>query len=288
MATEIVFNHQHLLINNCITHVITVGDPTSTKTVLFLHGWPEDWTAFKKVMRFAANDVYAVAIDLPGIGESTTPLNSGVKSVIARHIIAVIAQLGLQNVIIVGHDIGGQITYSCLKENSGEIKLGIIMSVVIPGLEPWDEVLSNPHIWHFAFHKVPALPEILITGKENTYFDFFYNTISAHPEAITAEARSHYVEAYRNPSALKTGFDWYRAFSSDAEENSKNKTQVEIPVLYLRGEKEGGNLAQYVKGIGDSGFLHTSGALIADSGHFTPEEQSAHVWNAIHLFISKY
>jgi hypothetical protein len=43
---------------------------------------------------------------------------------------------------------------------------------------PWDAVERNPHIWHFAFHAVPELPEKLVAGNERAYFDFFYDAIA--------------------------------------------------------------------------------------------------------------
>lgn len=60
----------------------------------------------------------------------------------------------------------------------------------IPGVDPWEEVKRNPFIWHFAFHAIPDLPEKLITGKERVYFDYFFNTLSAKPDSIDAEARA--------------------------------------------------------------------------------------------------
>jgi len=86
------------------------------------------------------------------------------------------------------------------------------MNVAIPGVDPWSEVKRNPHIWHFAFHAVPDLPEQLVRGKESAYFSFFFDAISASPDGVSERARQQYVQAYSRPEALHTGFEWYRAF----------------------------------------------------------------------------
>lgn len=43
---------------------------------------------------------------------------------------------------------------------------------------------KNPYIWHFVFHSLPELPELLVYGKQAAYFDYFYNEISKDPSAI--------------------------------------------------------------------------------------------------------
>jgi len=39
--------------------------------VLLLHGWPESWSAFERVMIALAPQAHVVAFDLPGVGQST-------------------------------------------------------------------------------------------------------------------------------------------------------------------------------------------------------------------------
>jgi hypothetical protein len=38
-----------------------------------------------------------------------------------------------------------------------------------------EAIISDPRIWHFSFHGVPSLPELLIRGHERAYFDFFFD-----------------------------------------------------------------------------------------------------------------
>jgi pimeloyl-ACP methyl ester carboxylesterase len=87
--------------------------------------------------------------------------------------------MGLKTLTLVGHDVGGQIVYSYLHSCPGDLHKAVIMNVAVPGVPPWFEVKRNPHIWHFAFHAVPDLPEKLVWGQQAAYFDFFYDAISA-------------------------------------------------------------------------------------------------------------
>ena len=154
------------------------------------------------------------------------------------------------------------------------------MNIVIPGVDPWSEVIRNPHIWHFAFHAIPDLPERLVANRLGPYFDYFYDALSARGDRVSPSAREKYVRAYSRPDALRTGFDWYRTFAQDERDNHPARS-IETPVLYVRGEEEQGDIGQYVGGLRSAGLRNVSGKIIAASGHFSPDEQPGEVADAI-------
>jgi pimeloyl-ACP methyl ester carboxylesterase len=196
----------------------------------------------------------------------------------------------LSNPTLVGHDVGGQIVFSYLQQYPDALRAAVILDVVIPGLKPWEDVLRNPYLWHFAFHSIPELPESVVGGKEKEYFEFFYTAIAAHPERITAQAKEEYIRSYSNRRALSTGFNWYRGFQEDAQANRlliEQKKEIRTPVLYMRGEKSGGVMTHYAEGLSDAGIRNLSTRVIPDSGHFMAEEQPELVWRAIAGFLEK-
>lgn len=279
--------HSQVKVKDANIHVIEGGSPTNP-VVLFLHGYPQSWLAFEKIMTIASQKAHVMAIDLPGIGESKVSTPHGDTATIVSYVHALIQAKGLQNITLVGHDMGGMVVYSYLTCYGDELKRAVIMDTVVPGIEPWDEVLRNPYIWHFAFHSIPDLPEKLVQGKQADYFDFFFNIISAHPEAISKEARRLYSEAYSDPVALSTGFDWYRGFAQDAKVNAefaRKGKQIQTPVLYLRGKRESGDIQQYIVGFQKAGLQKVESGIIPDSGHFAPEEQPEKVWELIASFM---
>jgi pimeloyl-ACP methyl ester carboxylesterase len=243
--------------------------------ILFLHGWPENWSCFQALLPRLSRDFNVAAIDLPGVGESCTIPPSGDKRALARTVRAVLRELGWKNANLVGHDVGGQIVYAYLKAYPGELSSAVILNVAVPGVDPWSELERHPQLWHYAFHAVRELPERLVAGREMEYFAFFYDAISAQPGAVADFARQRYAEAYRRPEALRAGFEWYRAFDQDSMDNlAVKQQQVHTPVLYLRGEAEPGySLERYLAGFRDHGLCQISGESIAGSGHFTPDEQ---------------
>ncbi len=283
-----MIEHSIIEINNGKIHIAQDGSPNSSP-LLFLHGWPENWKAYERVIELACTKYFAVAIDLPGIGESVYPNAPFLKIEIAKVIHKIVEKLKLKNLTIVGHDVGGQIAFSYLHEYPKDLKAAVIMDVVIPGLNPWEEVLRNPYIWHFAFHSIPKLPETLVNGKQKDYFEFFYNAIAAHPEKISSHTKENYIRAYSSPESLTTGFNWYRGFSEDVKYNKKLIEQhkaISTPLLYMRGDRSFGKIEQYASGFADAGLLDVTAKIVPDSGHFMVEEQPELVWEFIEDFLN--
>ncbi|HEU6450512.1 MAG TPA: alpha/beta hydrolase [Gemmatimonadaceae bacterium] len=284
-STPSPLRHRQVEVEGIEVHAVD-GGASDSPAVLFLHGWPEDWTAFERIMTPLAERAHVVAIDLPGIGGSATPPGANDKRTLARYVHGVIEVLGLRDATLVGHDVGGMITYAYLRAYPDELARAVIMNTAIPGVAPWDEVKRNPHIWHFAFHAVPELPEKLVAGREAAYFDFFYDAIAARPGAVAASAREAYVEAYSRSEALHTGFEWYRAFPRDEADNGAATGEpVLTPVLYLRGEHERGDMQEYLRGLRDAGVRDIRGAVVPGSGHFAPNERPDDVAALLRGFI---
>lgn len=275
--------HKHVEVTDTSIHVVEMGDPDAPP-VMFLHGWPECWRSWQAMMTLASRNTHAVAMDLPGVGKSSGNPTDGSKREIARLVHEVLTRMGLERVTLVGQDVGGMVAYAYLRAYD-DLARCVIMDVVIPGLEPWDEVLRNPNIWHFGLHAVPELPERLVKHRQADYFDFFYNAISADPAKITAEARAAYVEAYSSDEALTAGFNWYRAFRQDAVDNQKRQQECSTPLLYLRGDHESGEIDDYVTGLKDAGLTQVAHGIVPDAGHFTQEEAPEPTWGLIADFI---
>jgi len=284
--TKSVFKHSKVIVKEIPIHVVESGQ-TSKAAIFFIHGWPTCWLEFETVMKILFDDYHVVAIDLPGIGDSEIPLESYSKRNIAEYVHGVMNALNLSDVTLVGCDVGGQVTYAFLKSFPDRISQAVIMNVAIPGVEPWDVIKSNPYIWHFAFHSIPQLPEVLVTGNELQYFSYFFDVLAGKGKKMNEAQRKSYAEAYTHPGALKAGFDFYRCFAQDEKDNVASRDDiVSMPILYLRGEDEHTNIEVYMRGFKENGLQNIVSKVIENCGHFSAEEQPEKVASAIREFIS--
>src|SRR5258706_8121413 len=114
-TTPMFFGQRTITVSGADIHVVEGGPVDAAHTLFFLHGWPADWSSFARVMSLASDEHRVVAIDLPGIGGSTTRIGSGEKSLIARYVRGVMDALDLRAPTLVGHDAGGMVAYACLR-----------------------------------------------------------------------------------------------------------------------------------------------------------------------------
>ncbi len=266
-------------------HVVEAGD-AQADPVLFLHGWPQSWRAWQPVLHLASRRVHAIAIDLPGIGESTGGSTDGAKRAVAATVHALVEAMGLRNLTVVGHDAGAMVAYAYLRNFPDDLKAAVLIDVAVAGIPPWEQVA--PSAWHFGFHAIPSLPEQLVGGRQREYFDFFYDAFSLDPSAITDDARAAYAQAYASDTALTAGFNWYRTFPADAHHNGhpdQGRTRIDTPTLLMLSDRMAPLAPAFDQGFQAAGLTAFSHATITGAGHFLPEEARERTWQLIADFI---
>lgn len=80
------------------------------KTIIFIHGLGSYMEAWKKNVAVLKNNYRCISIDLPGYGKSSKQPHSGQMTFYARVINEFVHELGLSQVTLAGHSMGGQIS----------------------------------------------------------------------------------------------------------------------------------------------------------------------------------
>jgi len=261
-----------------------VGNPKHPALVL-LHGWPHSSALYSTVMQTLALDRWVLAVDLPAVASSRGAPSSAEKSVLAGLVLDAVERCGATSIVLAGLDVGGMIAFAAARDHGERIAGAAVINTVVPGVVPWDAVIATPAIWHFAFHAVPQLPEVLVHGHEAAYFDYFINALACDPNKVDAELRRAFVEAYARPEALRAGFDWYRAMAADAQRNATPR-RIEVPMLYLRGAGGGSDVSEYVSGLRAAGAVDVQGEVIP-GGEYSPLEAPAEFVSALLRFCRR-
>src|SRR5215216_4010631 len=80
--------------------------------LLLLHGWPENWYAWRLVMPELARDFEVIAVDQRGIGLSDKPHDGYDIGTLAADMVSLMDSLGHQRFALVGFDTGMFIAYA--------------------------------------------------------------------------------------------------------------------------------------------------------------------------------
>ena len=89
--------------------------------LVFLHGWGGDREYWKNQVAAFASEYRIVALDQAGHGESKTERKDSSISALSADVEAVVKDLGLKRVILVGHSMGGPVALAAAKRLPGTV-----------------------------------------------------------------------------------------------------------------------------------------------------------------------
>src|SRR2546422_8255641 len=95
--------HKFAAVNGVKLHYVEQGKGPA---ILFLHGFPEFWYAWKDLLPEFAKDHRAIALDMPGynLSESPAAVEAYRVPVIVEDVRALMAELGARKFVLVGQD----------------------------------------------------------------------------------------------------------------------------------------------------------------------------------------
>lgn len=240
--------------------------------VVLVHGWPQTWFMWRDIIPGLSSKYRVIAPDLRGLGDSTRPDGGYDKRTLANDIWRLMHDaLGEKQFFVVGHDWGGPVAYSLAAQHRNAVKRMVIFDVPVPG--DGTPVMFNNR-WHHGLHWEKDFPEELTAGREDVYLGFFYRTWGATPDCISPEAQQEYIRAYRQPGAMKAGFNLYRATPQDVKDNEAFLAQgkLEMPILVWGGAKGRGRGPLALESWQRVGS-NVRGGVVEDAGHWIPEEK---------------
>lgn len=169
-----------------------------------------------------------------------------------------------------------------------EVRGLALLDAGIPGITLPEALPTSPdrawRTWHFAFHGVPDLPELLIAGREREYLDWFLRRKAANPEVFSDTDLEEYLRVFKKDGGLRAGLAYYRAAALSAQQNRElfSRGKLKMPVLAL-GSDQGSipDMASPLRTFAED--VH--GGTIMACGHFLPEEQPDAVATELQAFF---
>jgi pimeloyl-ACP methyl ester carboxylesterase len=220
-------------VNGTTLHFVSGGEGPP---IVLLHGFPQDWYEWRHVLLPLARSATVVAVDQRGVGGSA-PSTSGYEAVnLAEDVYQLTQQLGLEQVYVAGHDVGGWVAYALARRHPEALRGVMVLETPVPGIEPWLNLDIDVPLWHGAFHMIPDLPEALVAGRQAIYFRHFFDVGLVDRAAISEADVEHYAGAYRDPGHLRAAFEPYRAIPANMAFNVGERTAIDVPLLLAGAE----------------------------------------------------
>jgi pimeloyl-ACP methyl ester carboxylesterase len=207
--------------------------------VLCLHGWPQHWYEWRHLMPALADRHRVIALDLRGFGWSQAPKDGYEKENLADDVLAVLDELGIERVKLVGHDWGGWIGFLLALREPRRIERFLALNIV----PPWTNVRKTlPHLWRFYYQQVVQAPVI---GYRLHRAGFVRKVLvggSTVRDAWTKEALDSFADNYAEPARARAGVQMYRTFNlREVWPYARGRyanSRLTVPTLLVFGEDD--------------------------------------------------
>jgi pimeloyl-ACP methyl ester carboxylesterase len=266
--------HRWVDVRGIELHVAEAGlrDP-SAPVLVFLHGWPQHWWCWRKVLTQVCNEARIVVPDLRGQGWSDAPTGGYVKENLVDDLLALLDELGHDRVTLVGHDWGGWIGFLAALREPHRFEALIALGIIHPFPQPSLGSLANA--WRGAYQLLLAAPLISETMlRASPLLVSEAIRLGCHnPAAIDADARRHYGEVLQAPARARASVRLYRSFLlHDLPRLGRYREQhLTVPTRLLVGRHD----PVVAESLLDGWHTHATDMtveILDDVGHFVPEE----------------
>lgn len=270
--------HQFVEAAGTRLHIAEAG---SGPPLVLLHGWPQHWWSWRKVICPLAEHYRVICPDIRGLGWSKGSEGSYSWDALATDLVSVLDALGLERVRLVGHDWGLIAGYrACLMHPERFDRF-----VALAGIHLWQGFATSPmhfvrpwHVWLLGTLGAPGMTRLGLA--ERALRDW------RHHGAFTEDEMAVYLGPIRRPStiAATVRFDRNVTFHEILRGLREFRGwHLHVPTLHLLGEQDPltpdvpRNFGPYTDDMRME--------VIPDCGHFIAEERPDELLQRLAAFL---
>ena len=290
--------HETVEVNGVRLHYARSG---SGPLIVFLHGFPEFWYAWKSQLDEFGRNHLAVAPDMRGYNLSSKPaaVEDYRMPLLVADVRALATKLGAsanRKFVLVGHDWGGAVAWAYAMAHPDTLDRLVIVNAPHPAVF-LRELRANPaqqkaSQYMLMFRGPDAEATLSANGHEMLVRAVMGQGLKdGH---FTEADKNAYIEAWSQPGALTGGLNYYRAAqvgppgsaSAPPSESNLPTAKVTVPTLVIWGEKDTALLTGNLDGL-DAHVPQLTIRRIPEGTHWVVHEQPDLVNRHIREFIRR-
>ncbi len=269
--------------------------------LLFLHGFPEFWYAWKDQLAEFGRDHLVVAPDMRGYNLSSRPADLDAYRIehLVEDVRALAASLRHPRFTLVGHDWGGAVAWAFALAHPDLLDRLVIVNMAHPVVflrELAENPVQQKASTYITWFRRPDSAEKLL---ENDCARLVRMTLGDLLERglVSADDRRRYLEAWTKPGAVDAGLNYYRAARlgppTPEEPVVAGRMTVDpahavvsVPTLVIWGERDEALPPGNLDGL-ERYVPRMTLERIPDAGHWVVHEQPALVNRYIREFLDQ-
>ncbi len=288
------FDHHRIGANGISIHYVRQG---SGFPVVLLHGWPEFWRVWRKVIEPLSLQFDVVAPDLRGFGDSDKPPVPALEGYrVEDHVsdlLGLADALGLTRFGIVSHDVGAYVAQSFARAFPERLAGLFFFDCPYPGIgSRWADADHLKEIWYQSFHQLPWAPDIVGSSRAacETYLRHFLSHWAHDPDVFEDEDVEAWVDNFLAPGNLQGGFNWYIAANAARLEQIRHGPpkleSIAVPTRVRWGASDKVLKVGWADRLGEY-FDDCDFQPVEAAGHFVAYERPAFAVDEISEFFAR-
>lgn len=262
--------HGMAAVNDTRLHVVTAGDRGAP--VLLVHGFPETWWAFRRLIPLLAARHRVYAVDLRGFGDSDVADERYSGAVAAEDLHALIEHLAVGPMHVVGQDVSGGVVFRLAATHPEDV---ISLTAVESGLAGFGAErladVTQGGAWYIGALAAPGVAALLFEKEARAFVgDYLYPLYGVPASAVSPEDVTEYARTYGRPGGFSGAVGLYRSMITEGQElrTLAQDRPLRVPVTAI-GSRGGGFTHSAFNGV-------TSGRVTAVQldgvGHYVAQE----------------
>jgi len=225
--------HHTAAVNETTIHYASAG--TAGSPILLVHGFPETWWAFHKLIPLLAETHRVFAVDLRGFGDSGNAEGAYDSATSAEDLHQLIEALGVGPVHLSGQDISGTTVLRLAATHPEDVRSFSAIEMGLPGfgLEAFGDI-THGGSWHIGVLAAPGIPEMLLAGREREFLgDWAFPAMTAVAGSITDLDIEEFARTYSRPHGWRGAIGLYQSMLTEGEQVQQLATAspLTMPVL---------------------------------------------------------
>ena len=251
-----------------------VAEAGAGEPIVLLHGWPEHWWEWRRLIPSLSEGYRLICPDLRGFGWSEAPRTGYEKERLAADVLALLDALGLQRVRLVGHDWGGVVGFILCLRHPERVERYLALNTGHPFAPADAHTLRT--LWRFWYQGVIAAP---LLGRWLLASERFWRLLPrSRSEAggvWSREDRELFLGQLREPERAAASVALYRTFllrELPRTSRGRYRERLRTPTLLLHGARDPVLRPELLRGYEDQADDMTV-ELVDGVGHFIAEER---------------
>jgi len=244
--------------------------------LLLLHGWPQHWYQWRRVLPLLAGEFHLLMPDLRGFGWTDAPDGPYDKEQLASDTLALLDVLELERVPVLAHDWGGWIAFLLALRAPERVERLLTLNIPHPFQRiDLHRLIATWRFWYQWLIAAPWLGEWTLVHRPG-FVRFILTTDTVHRETLVPAEVDEFAQRLREPARAQASSRLYRTFTvrefAAVAAGRYRRQRLRVPTRIVFGVHDA-----FVSPVWLSGFEPYADdmavELVPDAGHFIAEEK---------------